>query len=287
MKSPFAWDLVTRNLVAMGLSGFAFFLITLLCEFGVIRFCCRKKKCRDYRTESSPDEDRDVAEERQRVLSTPIGDQTVLRLSNLTKVFNKPQKHLAVNRLCLDVIRGECFGLLGVNGAGKSTTFKMLTGDIPISSGDATLGQFSIGTDLHKARKHIGYCPQFDALFDELTAREHLKFYARLRGVKEEDQAIEVALKRLELTQFADKVSSTFSGGTKRKLSAAIALISSPPIVFMVLYYMQIWPRAVGYSHNTSTENFLRFIEEYIISLDPPPHPHPQPQTHRAAAHRA
>ena len=234
MKSPFAWDLVTRNLIAMALSGFVFFIITLLCEYKVFRCLVCKKKVKDYRSSTPTEEDTDVTQERDRVLSTPASNDTVLRLTNLTKIFKKPQKHLAVNQLCLDVTKGECFGLLGVNGAGKSTTFKMLTGDIPISSGDALLNQMSAKTDLLRAQKHIGYCPQFDALFDELTAREHLKFYARLRGVKAEEQAIETVLKRLELTQFADQVTRTYSGGTKRKLSAAIALISSPPLVFMV-----------------------------------------------------
>jgi ATP-binding cassette subfamily A (ABC1) protein 2 len=235
MKSPFAWDLVTRNLVAMALSGVAFFMLTLLCEFNFFNIfgCWRKRE--DYRSATPIDEDYDVARERRRVLSTLNDANTVLRVTDLTKIFKKPQKHLAVNRLCLDIFKGECFGLLGVNGAGKSTTFKMLTGDIDISSGDAIINQFSVRTDKIKAQQHIGYCPQFDALFDELTAREHLKFYARLRGVKLETEAIEAALKRLELTQFADEIIRTYSGGTKRKLSAAIALISSPPIVFLVL----------------------------------------------------
>jgi ATP-binding cassette subfamily A (ABC1) protein 2 len=236
MRSPFAWDLITRNLIAMLCSGLAFFIITLLCEYNVFRLlgCKRKDRHQSYRTAAHVDEDQDVAHERLRVLSTGNDPQNVLRMRELTKVFKKPQKHMAVNGLCLDVTRGECFGLLGVNGAGKSTTFKMLTGDIPVTSGDAIINQFSVREDLHRAQQNIGYCPQFDALFDELTAREHLKFYARLRGVKDEELAIETVLRRVELTAFADKLTRDYSGGTKRKLSAAIALISAPPIVFMV-----------------------------------------------------
>lgn len=81
----------------------------------------------------------------------------------------------------------QCFGLLGVNGAGKTTTFKMLTGDIGVTNGDAYINQHSVVDDILAARQSMGYCPQFDALNDLLTAREHLKLYSRIRGIQEED----------------------------------------------------------------------------------------------------
>ncbi|KFM77692.1 ATP-binding cassette sub-family A member 2, partial [Stegodyphus mimosarum] len=103
------------------------------------------------------------------------------------------KKLIAVNKLCLGVPEGECLGLLGVNGAGKSTTFKMLTGDTNVTAGDAFLNGFSIRRDLQKVQQYIGYCPQFDALYEELTAKEHLILYSRFRGIplKEEDKVIE------------------------------------------------------------------------------------------------
>ena len=73
----------------------------------------------------------------------------------------------------------------GVNGAGKTTTFRMLTGDETPSGGDAFINGASILKDTDRARLDIGYCPQFDALFSKLTADEHLKFYARLKGLDE------------------------------------------------------------------------------------------------------
>ncbi len=93
----------------------------------------------------------------------------------------------AVDRLTFGVRRGECFGLLGVNGAGKTTTFKMLTGDTDPSGGDALVNGASVLTDLPRVRRSLGYCPQFDALDPLLTGREHLRLYARLRGLPEED----------------------------------------------------------------------------------------------------
>ena len=74
-----------------------------------------------------------------------------------------------------------------MNGAGKTTTFKMLTGDTLVTSGSAYVNGFSILKDMKRVSQSIGYCPQFDALNDLLTAEEHLAFYARLRGVPEED----------------------------------------------------------------------------------------------------
>ncbi|KAI4893928.1 hypothetical protein NFI96_021121, partial [Prochilodus magdalenae] len=93
----------------------------------------------------------------------------------------------AVDRICAGVSPGECFGLLGVNGAGKTTTFKMLTGDIDVSSGEAAVTGYSILTNILDVYQNMGYCPQFDAIDDLLTGREHLHLYARLRGVPESE----------------------------------------------------------------------------------------------------
>nr|XP_042904131.1 ATP-binding cassette sub-family A member 2 isoform X3 [Parasteatoda tepidariorum] len=233
MKSPFAWELVTRNLVAMAVSGLAFFIVTLLCEFSFLR----KPKHIQVPIYTVDAEDDDVAIERKRVL-TGQANSDVLHLIDLTKVYKSrtiKKKLIAVNKLCLGIPEGECLGLLGVNGAGKSTTFKMLTGDTNITAGDAFLKGFSIGRDLHKVQQYIGYCPQFDALYDELTAREHLILYSRFRGIplKDEEKVIEWALKKLDLINYADKVVGTYSGGNKRKLSTAIALLGAPPVLFL------------------------------------------------------
>ncbi|GFS22091.1 ATP-binding cassette sub-family A member 2-like [Elysia marginata] len=204
MRSAMEWDLIPCHLVAMAAVGLLSFLITLMCEY---RFFLRPSASRVSQT-SLRDEDEDVATERKRVLKGD-GKFDSLVLENLTKVYKtrKLGRHLAVDRLCLGVPPGECFGLLGVNGAGKTTTFKMLTGDLEPSSGVAYLN---------------GY-------------REHLQLYCRLRGIppSDEKQVVEWALKKLGLTNYADKLSGTYSGGNKRKLSTAIALIGHPPIIFM------------------------------------------------------
>jgi len=234
MKSPFEWKITSRNIASMAATGFIFFFITLLCEF---RFFIKSKHASVENIVSPVEEDLDVAEERRRVLRGS-GKRDLLRLQNLTKVYktnNRQSNQLAVDRLCLGVPVGECFGLLGVNGAGKTTTFKLLTGDERPTGGDAIIDGHSVVKSVYKAQQKIGYCPQFDSLYDELTAREHLILYARLRGIPpaHQTQVAEWALKKLCLAEYADRTSGTYSGGNKRKLSTAIALLGHPAIIFL------------------------------------------------------
>ncbi|XP_042333674.1 ATP-binding cassette sub-family A member 2 isoform X3 [Sceloporus undulatus] len=231
MKSPFEWDIVTRGLVAMTIEGFVGFFITIMCQYNFLR------KPQRLPVSTKPiEDDIDVANERQRVLRGDA-DNDMLKIENLTKVYKsrKIGRILAVDRLCVGVRPGECFGLLGVNGAGKTTTFKMLTGDESTTGGEAFINGHSILKDLLQVQQSLGYCPQFDALFDELTAQEHLELYTRLRGIpwKDEERVVKWALKKLELSKYANKPASTYSGGNKRKLSTAIALIGYPAFIFL------------------------------------------------------
>ncbi|XP_053230953.1 ATP-binding cassette sub-family A member 2 isoform X1 [Podarcis raffonei] len=231
MKSPFEWDIVTRGLVAMTIEGFVGFFITIMCQYNFFR------KPQRLPVSSKPvEDDVDVANERHRVLRGDA-DNDMLKIENLTKVYKsrKIGRILAVDRLCVGVRPGECFGLLGVNGAGKTTTFKMLTGDESTTGGEAFINGHSILKDILQVQQSLGYCPQFDALFDELTAQEHLELYTRLRGIpwKDEERVVKWALKKLELAKYANKPASTYSGGNKRKLSTAIALIGYPAFIFL------------------------------------------------------
>ncbi|KAI4590742.1 hypothetical protein MJG53_001791 [Ovis ammon polii x Ovis aries] len=207
-SNPFQWDLIGKNLAAMAIEGVVYFLLTLLIQYQFFfsRWTTEPAK------EPIIDEDDDVAEERQRIISG--GNKTdILRLNELTK----------------------CFGLLGVNGAGKTTTFKMLTGDTPVTSGDATVAGKSILTNISEVHQSMGYCPQFDAIDDLLTGREHLYLYARLRGVPAEEieRVTNWSIQSLGLSLYADCLAGTYSGGNKRKLSTAIALIGCPPLVLL------------------------------------------------------
>ncbi|XP_045703157.1 retinal-specific phospholipid-transporting ATPase ABCA4 isoform X2 [Phyllostomus hastatus] len=228
-SNPFQWDLIGKNLVALAAEGVVYFLLTLLIQhhFFLTRWMAEPTR------EPVMDEDDDVAEERQRVASG--GNKSdILSLNELTKVYSGTSSP-AVDRLCVGVRPGECFGLLGVNGAGKTTTFRMLTGDTTVTSGDATVAGKSILTNISDVHQNMGYCPQFDAIDELLTGREHLYLYARLRGVPAEEieRVANRSIQSLGLSLYADRLAGTYSGGNKRKLSTAIALIGCPPLVLL------------------------------------------------------
>merc|ERR1712228_608571 len=115
-----------------------------------------------------------------------------------------------------------------------TTTLVCLTGERFKSSGQAFIHGISIDDQI-KCRRFVGYCPQFDALFDLLTAKEHLKFYGRLKGLRgrELKDQTDLLLKVLSLTKYKNRKAGTYSGGNKRKLSVAIAMIGNPPVVFL------------------------------------------------------
>ncbi|ELV11962.1 Retinal-specific ATP-binding cassette transporter [Tupaia chinensis] len=207
-SNPFQWDLIGKNLVAMAAEGVVYFLLTLLIQHR----CTLSRWNAEPPKEPIVEEDDDVAQERQRIISGGSSND-ILRLNELTK----------------------CFGLLGVNGAGKTTTFKMLTGDTTVTSGDAIVAGKSILTNISEVHQSMGYCPQFDAIDDLLTGREHLYLYARLRGVPAEEieRVANQSIQSLGLSQYADRLAGTYSGGNKRKLSTAIALLGGPPLVLL------------------------------------------------------
>uniref|UniRef100_A0A3Q3LC94 P-type phospholipid transporter n=1 Tax=Mastacembelus armatus TaxID=205130 RepID=A0A3Q3LC94_9TELE len=228
-KDPLSWDMVGKNLCAMSIQGVVMFAITILIQY---KFFC-KPRLISGKSLSAEKEDIDVSKERERVYNGKAQND-LLRVCDLTKVY--PRKSTpAVDRLCVGVPAAECFGLLGINGAGKTTTFKMLTGDITPSSGEAFLNGYSIRTEMGAVHQNMGYCPQFDAIDDLLTGREHLEFYARLRGIPEKEVAMvaEWGIQKLGLVKYSNKSAGTYSGGNKRKLSTAIALIGCPPVIFL------------------------------------------------------
>jgi len=183
---------------------------------------------------SDENTDEDVLAEEERVLSEENKCEDAIVIKNLVKQWN-PQK-LAVNNMSFGIPAGEVFGLLGINGAGKTTTMGMLTAEFPPTSGDAWLNGYSVTNEPELIRRSIGYCPQFDAHFMNMTGREHVELYASIKGVPEEEihELCAMQLKAVGLSdEDADKLSSGYSGGMKRKLSVACASIGRPRIVFL------------------------------------------------------
>ncbi|KHO01664.1 ABC transporter-like protein [Metarhizium album ARSEF 1941] len=154
-----------------------------------------------------------------------------LRVVHLTKSFGK---NTAVDNVSFGIKRGEVFALLGPNGAGKSTTISLIRGDIKPSpnGGDIFVEDVSVSRDLAAARTHLGVCPQVDAL-DQMTVREHLEFYARIRGVPDIEHNVSAVLQAVGLEAFASRMGYALSGGNKRKLSLGIALMGNPTVVLL------------------------------------------------------
>ena len=152
------------------------------------------------------------------------------------KIFNScfpTTKAVRDISLCLNY--GECFGFLGVNGAGKTTTFKCLSKEILPTYGKIYIDNKEINEDFDKVRSLIGYCPQFDAIFESLTVYENLEFYGLIKGAQKDKikYIVNALMDEMSLTPFKDKESGRLSGGNKRKLSVAIAIICNPPIILL------------------------------------------------------
>jgi ATP-binding cassette subfamily A (ABC1) protein 3 len=162
-----------------------------------------------------------------------LSDGDCLKIENLKKEFDDGK--VAVDRLSLNLYKNEIFALLGHNGAGKSTTIHILSGLYEATGGSVYYENENILEDIDEFRKKVGICPQQNVLFDDLTVREHLEMFCVFKGIKSEkiSEDIDNILRELELVPKADALSKTLSGGQKRKLSVAIALVGGSEVVFL------------------------------------------------------
>ncbi|KAI2468356.1 P-loop containing nucleoside triphosphate hydrolase protein [Annulohypoxylon bovei var. microspora] len=174
--------------------------------------------------------DEEVANELVRVTST-AQENDGLRVLHLTKSFGK---NTAVDNVTFGVQHSEVFALLGPNGAGKSTTISLIRGDIQPSrnGGDILVENTSVSRRRAEARAHLGVCPQFDAI-DSMTVLEHLRFYARIRGIPDIEHNVRAVLRAVGLEAFSTRMAHALSGGNKRKLSLGIALMGNPSVVLL------------------------------------------------------
>lgn len=151
-------------------------------------------------------------------------------LRELTKKFGD---FTAVDSISLSVNRGEIFGFLGANGAGKSTTIRMLCGILKPTSGTGTVGGVDITRTPEKVKDFIGYMSQKFSLYDDLTIGENLHFYAGIYGVENRDEAVRNALERSALPGMEDSMTVSLPVGWKQRLALAAAVMHEPSIVFL------------------------------------------------------
>jgi ATP-binding cassette, subfamily A (ABC1), member 3 len=154
-----------------------------------------------------------------------------IRIENLRKVFDNDK--VAVEGLNLKMYEDQITVLLGANGAGKTTTMSMITGMIEPTSGTAIVNGKDIRKDMNSIRSSIGFCPQHNILFEDLTVREHITFFSLLKGLHKDDvnREVEKYVKLLKLENKIDVQARGLSGGMKRKLSVGIALCANSKIV--------------------------------------------------------
>jgi ABC-2 type transport system ATP-binding protein len=158
--------------------------------------------------------------------------QAVIETNGLTKRFGQV---LALDDLTIDVREGEVLGILGPNGAGKTTAVRLLSCLIAPTSGRASVGGFEVGRDNHRIREIVGILTESPGLYDRLSARQNLDYYARLYGMEADnrDSQVERYLRMLGLWERRDDRAGSFSKGMQQKLSIARALVHEPKVMFL------------------------------------------------------
>jgi ABC-2 type transport system ATP-binding protein len=161
----------------------------------------------------------------------------------------------AVNGVSFSIYKGEIFGLLGPNGAGKTTTIRMMSTVLEADSGDIVVGGHSVKGDSEAVREIIGVCPQDLALYEDLSALDNMVFFGRMAGLSGQE-AREQAMTNLELMGLEERAKgkiAKFSGGMKRRINLAIALMGHPQLLFLDEPTVGIDPQ----SRNNIYENIL------------------------------
>ncbi|MCH2204549.1 MAG: ATP-binding cassette domain-containing protein [Lentisphaerales bacterium] len=161
----------------------------------------------------------------------------MLKISNLRKVFldRKSNEIEAVKGLSLDVEAGQILGLLGMNGAGKSTTLRMLSTVINPTSGEAILDSVNMHEDPMDVRRSIGFLSGSTGLYKRLTARETISWFAQLNGMTKSDitQRIEEIVELLNMSEFIDRKCEKLSTGQKQKVNIGRTIIHNPSLLIL------------------------------------------------------
>ena len=161
-----------------------------------------------------------------------MSEENIISVQNLSKVFGD---FTAVNTISFDVKKGEIFGFLGANGAGKTTAMKMLIGISKPSSGEAIVAGFDVKTQSEMVKKSIGYMSQKFSMYDDLTIKENITFFGGIYGlskvqIKEKTKKL---IEELQLEAVASKLVGSLPLGWKQKLAFSVALLHEPKIVFL------------------------------------------------------
>jgi len=164
-----------------------------------------------------------------------MNKKNVISVKNLNKIYSKKSNKPvhAINNLNLDVQEGEIFGLLGPNGAGKTTFINILAGTVIKTSGEVNVWGFDLDKNPRQVRASIGIVPQEVSLDPFFTPKKQLELQAGLYGVKKKDRITDAILKLVSLEDQSNSYARSLSGGMKRRLLIAKALVHQPPIIIL------------------------------------------------------
>lgn len=206
-------------------------------EYKVVKMCIYKlSRHKNSSYVPKPAADADVEAHCEYVRSAPEAElrkHYSIVVKNMTKQYNKTA---AVKGLCFVVKQYECFGILGLEGAGKSTVVKILIGDVTMTAGDAWVDGCNVQTEQHRLKNVVGYCPESVSLPGYLNPKQVLKILCLIRGVPVAkcQSVIERICTLLDLRSDMRKKIMKMTDGNKRKLCIAMALIGDPPILYLV-----------------------------------------------------
>lgn len=166
------------------------------------------------------------------VLEQARAGQSVIKVDNLTRRFGG---FTAVRNVSFDVGRGEVFGFLGANGAGKTTCIRMLTGLLAPTEGRASVAGYDVYTQSEQIKRTIGYMSQKFSLYEDLTVSENIRFYGGIFGLSRSEIALRTTrlLDRLHLSHARDKLIRSLPIGWRQKLAFSVAILHDPTIVFL------------------------------------------------------
>lgn len=159
-------------------------------------------------------------------------NETIIKTNDLTRMFGD---FTAVDHISFDVKRGEIFGFLGANGAGKTTAMRMLTGLLVPTSGDAEVAGFDVYSQPEQIKKQIGYMSQRFSLYEDLTVQENIRLYGGIYGLsnKKIRQKSDTLLETLGMQEMRESKIGSLPLGWKQKLAFSVALLHDPKIVFL------------------------------------------------------
>ncbi|KAL0830195.1 hypothetical protein ABMA28_003651 [Loxostege sticticalis] len=267
-KDPLSSDLVAAHYAYLVVAGSVLFALNLAIEYQCFEFLLVKFRSESIPEETSGElEDLDVTAERKRVhasiaqaaerplrlhtigninagfvdtegkkgslRSMIVGPMDVAACARLGKAYpTRGTPRVALRDLTLGIPPGQCTALLGENGAGKSTTFALLTGQVRPTAGALYLAGDKLSA-MQLCKGLISYCPQTDAVDPLLTVKETLEVYCMLRGIDDQEEVIKRSMETFELTRYSSVRAGALSGGNKRKLCTALAFMSRSPLILL------------------------------------------------------